>query len=198
MNVGSNEGEIIHQMPKYRRLPAGFSLERYGVSVRLADVQDSDFILSLRTDKKLSRYIHNTDNDLAKQEEWMRAYKQREQEGKEYYFIYSHKGEKYGVNRIYNIQANDVECGSWICKQGISPELPMLCPIIIREIVFDVLGYSSFHFEVRKANKFVNRFHRLVGAIVTGETENDYLYRLTSASFSENKIKLLKQLNINP
>lgn len=180
-----------------RKIPADFSLDRYGVHVELADIQDSEFILSLRTNEKLARYIHATDNDLAKQEAWMHAYKQREQEGKEYYFIYSHKGEKYGVNRIYNIQADDVECGSWICKQGISPELPMLCPIIIREIVFDVLGYSSFRFEVRKENKLVNRFHHLLGAVVTGETEHDYLYRLTRTSFSEYKQKLLKQLNIS-
>lgn len=64
-----------------------FELERYGVKVRLVTEQDVSFILSLRTDKRLSRYLHKTDNDLVKQLEWMKAYKERERKGEDYYFI---------------------------------------------------------------------------------------------------------------
>jgi hypothetical protein len=66
------------------KLPSDFSLERYGVSVRLANEDDSEFILSLRTNEKLSRFIHSTDNDLEKQREWMRNYKIREANGEDY------------------------------------------------------------------------------------------------------------------
>ena len=58
-----------------------FELEHYGVKVRLATEQDAPFILSLRTDKRLSRFLHKTDNDLVKQLEWMKAYKERERKG---------------------------------------------------------------------------------------------------------------------
>ena len=44
-------------------LPTDFSMERYGLKVRLATKNDTDFIMSLRTDAELSKFIHKTDND---------------------------------------------------------------------------------------------------------------------------------------
>lgn len=41
--------------------------ERYGLKYRLIEVEDAEFIVKLRTNKRLSRYIHSTSNDIAKQ-----------------------------------------------------------------------------------------------------------------------------------
>ena len=93
-----------------------FELERYGVKVRLVTEQDVSFILSLRTDKRLSRYLHKTDNDLVKQLEWMKAYKERERKGEDYYFIYTNDDGPFGLNRIYDIHGDCGTGGSWLCK----------------------------------------------------------------------------------
>jgi hypothetical protein len=42
-------------------LPSNFELDRYGLHVRLVREEDAEFILSLRTDPKLSRFIHPTE-----------------------------------------------------------------------------------------------------------------------------------------
>ena len=79
--LSNSEKEITNKIPE------NFTIERYGLNVRLVEEKDAGFILSLRTNPKLSRYIHNTDDSLDKQRQWIRDYKKRELEGKDYYFI---------------------------------------------------------------------------------------------------------------
>ena len=86
-----------------KNLPEDFKLNSLGLSVRLVNEKDVDYILSLRTNKHLTRFIHQTDDDREKQMEWIRNYKKRESEGREYYFIYLIGDKPVGVNRIYNI-----------------------------------------------------------------------------------------------
>lgn len=178
-------------------LPAGFGMQCYGVDVRLAAVEDSAFILSLRTHEKLARFIHATENDLAKQEAWMRAYKERERAGREYYFIYSSAGVPYGTNRIYDIQPRSATCGSWICRPGISPELPIISTMILRDIMFSLLGFEYIVFDVRKQNKSVQRMHKMLGAVQTAESELDFFYRLTAEDYWARKGKILKLMGID-
>ena len=66
------------------QLNSDFYLTRYGVDTRLVVESDAEFILSLRTDTFLTRFIHSTENNLEKQIEWIRNYKEREKEGREY------------------------------------------------------------------------------------------------------------------
>ena len=75
-----------------KKLPSDFTLESYDIHTRLVNEDDAEFIIDLRTDKDLSRYIHDTSPDLDNQIQWIREYKKREAEGKEYYFIYSSGG----------------------------------------------------------------------------------------------------------
>ena len=53
------------------------TIERYGLTVRLVDEDDAEFIYTLRTNSKLSRYISNTDEILENQVEWIKKYKIR-------------------------------------------------------------------------------------------------------------------------
>ena len=69
------------------KLPENFELDRYGLHVRLVREEDAEFIVKLRTNEHNSRYIHDTVADVEQQKVWLRAYKQRELEGKEYYLL---------------------------------------------------------------------------------------------------------------
>ena len=81
-----------------------FPQNRYGIHVRLVDEGDAEFIVMLRTDSRLGKYISSTDNDVDKQKNWIKAYKSREIAGLEYYFIFEKPlGNRLGVSRIYNI-----------------------------------------------------------------------------------------------
>ena len=63
-------------------------INKYGLHARMVREDDAAFILSLRTDPKLSRFIHPTENDEEKQRAYLQGYKERELAGKDYYFIF--------------------------------------------------------------------------------------------------------------
>ena len=83
-----------------------FPMKRYGISVRLVEEDDAEFILKLRTNRKLSRYLHKTDADIEKQIQWIRNYKKRELEGTEYYFLFYNDLQKIGVSYIFAGEKN--------------------------------------------------------------------------------------------
>lgn len=172
-------------------------MRRYGVDVRLVEESDAAFILSLRSDKWLTRFIHSTDDDVDKQRLWIRDYKIREKDGKEYYFIYSVNGKPFGLNRIYNIVGNTCTGGSWICKPGTEVEYVVATTLIHRDILFEIMGFKEDNFDVRKGNHKVQKFHVMTGCIRTGETELDILYKLTPELYYSKKQKMLNFLGIS-
>lgn len=178
------------------KLPSDFHLSKYGIEVRLVDEEDAKFILSLRADKWLTRFIHQTDNDEPKQREWLREYKKRESEGKEYYFIYSKDGIPFGLNRIYDIHNGSCTSGSWLCVPGTQVCDSISTALLNRDIMFGILGLQEDNFDVRKGNKKVQKFHLMTGSVKTGETELDILYRATPETHEKGKQKIMKLLNI--
>lgn len=179
------------------KLPANFRLHRYGIDVRLVNEADAEFILGLRTNIKLSRFLHPTDNDLEKQKEWIRQYKYREREGKDYYFIYSSQNVNFGLNRIYNIEGNKCTGGSWICMPGTPPEKAIPSMILARDIMFEFLDLEEDNFDVRKGNHAVLKFHRMMSCIQTGETELDILFTATKETHLTGRNRIIKLLGIN-
>ena len=158
------------------KLPENFELDRYGIHVRLVREEDAEFIVKLRTNEKLSQYIHKTDSNIAKQLEWIRAYKQREVEGKEYYFIFSYQDKNVGVARIYDIEDDRFTSGSWLASSNMVG-IGVLCDIISREIVFDLYPDSLNYFDIRKGNKSVIRYAKSYCPILYKEdVESLYFY----------------------
>lgn len=54
----------------------------FGVNINLRDVKisDAEFILALRCDSQKAKFLHKTDNDLAKQVAYIQSYKAKENE----------------------------------------------------------------------------------------------------------------------
>jgi hypothetical protein len=178
------------------KLSPDFTLDKYGVQVRLANENDSEFILSLRTDEKLSRFLHSTDNDVEKQREWMRNYKVRESKGEDYYFIYHYQGKPFALNRIYDIRPDRATGGSWLCKPGTDVEQSMASAMILRDIMFEVLGFDLDVFDVRNGNKKVQKLHAMFGAVKVGESDLDFYYELPKEVYFEHRANVLSMLNL--
>lgn len=177
-------------------LTENFELKRYNVKARLINERDAPFILSLRTDVKLSKFIHKTDNDLQTQIEWIKKYKEREREGLDYYFAYSYCDEIFGLNRIYNIHDDYGTGGSWLCKPGTDVENSIASLLIMRDILFKELALSYDVFDVRKDNRHVQKIHKLMGAKLVGETGLDYLFKLSKQDYISSKKNIFHLLNI--
>jgi len=165
--------------------------QRYGIQVRLVEETDAEFIVELRTDPKLSRFIHATDDSVEEQRNWIREYKKREAAGKDYYFLYEKDGVAFGVNRIYDIQPDRATYGSWVCQQGLSFELPVLSLMILYEILFEQLQIACYT-ETRKQNKKVVKTTLLFGAEQISEDDLYYYYVVRKEKFYEKRDQILK------
>lgn len=176
------------------KLPVNFELDRYGLHVRLVREEDAEFIVKLRTDPQLSRYLMHTDNDVNKQMAWIREYKKREAEAKDYYFIFYKESCPIVLCRLYNIDWTHLTytSGSWISVPGTDYESVMTCSIIMEEIAQGIMGLLVDIYDVRKGNTQVLNFQRkIVCAMQYGETELDYLFMSTPETRKKSRLKKL-------
>jgi hypothetical protein len=179
------------------RLPSDFSLTRYGLFVRLVILEDSEFILSLRTSKR-GQILNPTDSSLERQIQWMKDYKVRESEGLDYYFIHYYNDEPIGVNRIYNINWEENSCttGSWLIKEGVNFDISMRTMLILRDIVYDTLNLDISYGDTRKINKHMQRLYKMLDIEQIGETEDEYLYKAVKSKYLAGNEKIKKLIGL--
>jgi len=170
--------------------------EKYGLWFRTVEEDDAAFILALRNDPVLSRFLSPTNPSVEQQKAWIRKYKEREDENQEIYFISQHRtGEKLGLNRLYNYEKDCFEIGSWLYKAGPDMSVPILGDFAARDFGFETLGFAFCKFEVRKQNLSVVKYHLGFKPERTGESELDYYFRLSYDAYKKHRDKLLKILN---
>lgn len=169
-------------------------IEKYGIKLVPVVPSDASFIIDLRTDIKKSRFISSTDADLQQQIDWINGYKERESKGEEYYFIgIDENSERFATYRIYNIKHGQAEIGSWVTKPGYSKaQNSIKMDIIMKEFVFEVLGFSKLNFEVRRENTSVVRYHKMFAPTILKETDNDIFFLLSKENFYSNRNKFLR------
>lgn len=187
-----------------KKLPSNIEINKYGLYARLVDVEDSEYIVKLRTDEKLSRFIHATDVDVAKQIEWIRNYKKREQEGKDYYFIFYKNGEPIGVNRIYNINEANFSTGSWVFGPNAPYGAAFLAQIIVRDLAFyDLeLEYEEDPSGVYVDNVNVYKYNMIAGLKVLGHTFDEkgenLILGLSKEDYEKGKSRILRMIGVKP
>lgn len=146
------------------------------VVLRIATVEDAEFVLDLRLDPLLNAHVSTVENDLSKQREWMRAYKERERAGQEFYFIIeSLGGDPCGTVRLYDFRGRSFCWGSWMIRKGSPSYVAIESVLSVYDFAFDVLGFERSHFDARKANHKVVSFYERFGAErVASDAENHY------------------------
>ncbi len=168
-------------------------INKYGIKIRTVEIADAEFILSLRTDEKLGKYLSPTENDVEKQREWIKGYKQREQDKQEFYFLtLGPNDEKLGVNRLYNFKNNSFESGSWIFLKNAPSNYPILSDLIGREHGFKNLGFKVNAFNVNKKNVTVINYHKLFSPTVVKETNEEIFFELSYQNFNNQMRRFLR------
>ena len=181
------------------KLPENFELDRYGLHVRLVREDDAEFIVALRTDSSNTQYLHASDLTVENQIKWIREYKKREQEGKDYYFVFEHQERKVGVARLYGMEGEQYTHGSWVFANDAPSFCAVASAIIAREIAFDYMGMScesNMRDGTDASNKNVVRFQKMLGMDYQVEREEDgrkFLCGvLTKESFEAHKNNMLR------
>lgn len=145
--------------------------------LKLVRTEDAAFILSLRNDSTKNRYLSKTDASIDTQKLWINQYVQREAERSEYYFVLTNDAkEKFGTVRLYDFRDNSFCWGSWITSADSPAYSSIESALSVYEFAFFDLGYEQSHFDVRKANLKVVKFHQRFGAEIVDENEQDYFF----------------------
>ncbi len=149
------------------------------ILLRTAEIEDADFILKLRLDSTLNRFLSAVESDVEKQKEWLKKYKEKEILGKEYYFIIENKHNlRFGTVRVYEIQNDSFTWGSWIIQKNSPITFSIESAIMVYDFGFYSLGLRRCRFEVMVENKAVVNFHKKFGACVKEEKEGFVYFEL--------------------
>lgn len=157
------------------------------VNIRDVEVEDAEFILSLRCDKKKSKFLHKTEYNIQKQRDYIKHYKTLDNE---WYFIIENKENKpIGTYRIYDLKQDSFSIGSWLMVDKANPFEVIEGEYLAKCFAFNTTGFNKFHFTVMKENKKVIRFHKMLGAQIVGEDDIEYFFECTKDVYLS-KIKI--------
>lgn len=150
--------------------------------LRNAEIEDAEFILKLRLDSTKNKYLSETSPELKNQINWLKKY--AEDDSQVYFIICTKDGTPIGTVRMYDKQKNSFCWGSWILTTGSSSSYSIESALIIYSYG-QILGFTKAHFDVRKGNTSVWRFHEKFGAKRIGETEDDYIYNISGEDINK-------------
>jgi RimJ/RimL family protein N-acetyltransferase len=162
---------------------------------RNATINDSAFILSLRTDEDKSRYLSPVTGALADQQAWLHSYFEMDNQA---YFIIEHGGEPIGTVRLYDSKGDSFCWGSWILSTNCPNHAAIESALMVYSYALDHLGFDKAHFDVRKGNEGVWQFHERFGAHRVGESQLDFYYEIdrSSIEISRNRYRRYLQESV--
>lgn len=155
--------------------------------LRPVALDDSAFIVRLRSDPTRNHFVHEISGCLEDQIAWMEKYWQRPGD---YYFIVENvrSGEPQGTIGIYDVGENNVGAvwGRWILKQGSLAALESAW--LIYETAFAELGLQSLSSQTLVENNPVVSFHDSFGASRVALLERHFLIRGSRKSAIEHRV----------
>ncbi len=170
------------------KLPEKFELDRYGLHLRFVREDDAEFIVRLRTDEKLGRYIHYTDSSIEKQKSWLTEYKKREENGEDYYFVFETPiGNPIGLMRIYDISDTAFTIGSWVFDKSSPKGAAILADLIVKEIGWELFPDKVCLWDNMKGNTNVIRFGLSFHPTLIRETDTQLFFSCRKENFEKTK-----------
>jgi len=138
------------------------SIEGYIYRLRPIGLEDAGFVVELRTDVSLGKYLHSTSTKISDQENYIRNYYERIGD---YYFVVERieTRQREGLIAIYDIDDKEktAEWGRWIIKKGSMAAVESA--LLIYRIAFEMLGLDTVYCRTVMANKSTVSFHDSTG-----------------------------------
>jgi RimJ/RimL family protein N-acetyltransferase len=153
--------------------------------------EDAQFIFGLRNDPIKSRYLSATSPQLQDQYAWLEAYEKKTDQA---YFIIEYDNNPIGTVRLYDQQGNSFCWGSWILIDSRPTHAAMESALMVYSYAITDLGFSAAHFDVRKENDKVWKFHERFGAVKIREENDDYFFSLSLDAIKASLSKYAKFL----
>lgn len=158
---------------------------------------DAAFVVRLRTDPSLNRYLHSTPLNVEKQITWLRDYYNRPND---YYFVIERRsnGVPEGVVSLYDIDPQTAcgEWGRWVLKSNslAAPESSWL----IYRCAFEQIQLKSVYCRTVAANEAVVSFHDSVGFMNRTTLPRHFCIDGTPMDAIEHTVDLARWNEISP
>lgn len=157
-------------------------------NLRIANEKDAEFILDLRLNPLLNRFIGPTDPSVENQRRWIENSYNKETD---FHFIIEDKaGNRYGTIAIYDAdyENSEAEWGRWVIK----PNSPIVCSIesniLAIQFALRILGLKKLKGGANHLNKEVVYFHKLY--VTVSSVDDKHIWFFVEET---NLIKLLKR-----
>ncbi len=135
------------------------------VDLRSVTENDAAFILRLRLDDNLNKYINKVNDSIEEQVAWIA--KQRDRDG-DFYFIIQKKDETpIGTISLYHIDDKMGEFGRWVSVGNPFENVESV--ILLYDFGFYILNLNTIYSEIVRENNRVINFNRKFGAKVLEE-----------------------------
>jgi RimJ/RimL family protein N-acetyltransferase len=154
-------------------------------------IEDAEFILSLRNDDKKSKFISKTSGYVEQQKNWINRYSMSISQA--YFIIESLDGNKIGTVRLYDSIGDSFCWGSWILSKEAHVSAAIESALIVYSYAMK-LGFKNSHFDVRKGNSSVCKFHERFGATFVEEDEINLFYKISHQDILKSIHKYKKYL----
>lgn len=131
-------------------------------ALRPVELSDSDFIVELRNNPRLGRFIHPGASDARSQHAWLRSYFEREGD---YYFMVvdTRSGALEGTVAIYDVDESNraAEWGRWVLRSGSLAAIESA--LLTYRLGFEQLNLDTIYCRTVAANEAVVSFHDSAG-----------------------------------
>jgi RimJ/RimL family protein N-acetyltransferase len=160
-------------------------LEGSSLVLRLIRPDDAEYVYALRSDPRYNTHLSVVTGTTEDQRSWIKAYKARESEGTEYYYIIKRlsNGLPCGLVRLYDIEGDQFTWGSWVLDENKPSKAALESAVLIYTIAFKILGLKNAVFDVRGDNVRTIAFHKRFGATQTHSDEQNSYFNYSRDRF---------------
>lgn len=171
---------------------SGFRIVTPYMFLRLVQEEDASFILKIRMDPNNARFISPTSPHMEDQIAFIKACKERERAGNDFFFIAClPDGTPFGTYRIHDFNGPIFTIGSWVVDRNVrQPKLSILIDVLMRLYAFQELKFTTCFFGVKKENKKVNAYHIMFGAVFEYDDDEGNFYTIKKDVFLKHLLKL--------
>ena len=158
------------------------------INLELVEEKDAEFLLKTRMNESLNKYLNPVNNSIEEQLNWIKNYKIKEYNKKEYYFkIIDKKQKDVGFVRLYNIDYDlqKLTFGSFILNDNKPKYAALEAMILAMKISFEYLKMEKVELDVRRENEHAKNFYNRFGFKKIRENEIDEFYELNKDEFEE-------------
>jgi RimJ/RimL family protein N-acetyltransferase len=168
-------------------------IEGPALALRLIRPDDADYVHGLRTDPAYNQHLSKVTGGVGDQRRWIEAYKAREAEGRELYYIVERRrdGAPCGTVRLYDIGSTSFTWGSWILDRNKPRKAALESAVLSFGVGFRELGLRSARLDARAQNSRALAFYRRLGMTETARTETDVSFIYPLARFDADRFAYL-------